>query len=62
MALVTPPVEGEGIKALYKKRISASEKVRNARENGFNDNMIYVNNLVVHTPLKPWTSKLYKDI
>ena len=61
MALVTPSVEGEGIKA-RRKKISAGEKVQNARENGFNDDVTCVDDSVVHQPLEPWTSKLYEDI
>jgi len=61
MAPVTPLVKGKGIKT-YRKRISANKKVQNACKNGFNNDVIYINNLVIHQPLKPWTSKLYKDI
>ncbi len=50
MAPATPSVESKKIKACRQK-ISASEKVRNAHKNGFDDNIACVNNLVVHQPL-----------
>ena len=51
MAPATPSVKSKIIKTCRKK-ISAREKVRITYENGFNDDVIYIDDKVVHQGLK----------
>ena len=44
---------------MARKKLSPSELVQRARQNGFKDDMTGISDLVVYQPLEPWTRRLY---